>query len=372
MWLIFLFIRGFSLIEIAWFEGIFHITSLVAEIPTGAIADMFGRKTSRILGILSYFIFIVFILYSTSFVMMAIGFVFCSLSYVFESGAGEALIYDSLIEMKEESTFMKFMGKKEVIFQVSGFIALLIGGTVASYGEEWNFYITAFMFVMALFMIVSMKEVGSHESDRVGMKEQVKRQFLISFQTVFKNKRLFILIIIGAMMTAPTTTIFFYFQNYLYDLGFSYPIITVFIGLHAGASSIGGYFAYKLEKKFGERKLLYIIPLVITLSFWLVTMEQIFLIPFIILGLMDSIFYVILFEYINQMVSSEVRATVLSVFGMMFSLIMIGLFLLAGYIMTAYGFSFGFMVIAIIVSIFYVFSLIVVRGDHLNQDIMTE
>jgi len=147
MWLIFLFNRGFNIFEIALFEGIFHVASVLFEIPTGAIADMFGRKTSRVIGVLFYFLYIALIISFDSFGLVALGFIFCSLSYVFESGAAEALVYDTLIELEKENKFMKFMGTKEVIFQVSGFLAMMIGGTIALLGYQMNFYVTYWQYL---------------------------------------------------------------------------------------------------------------------------------------------------------------------------------------------------------------------------------
>ena len=368
IWLIYLFNRGFSYFEIALFEGVFHITSLLFEIPTGVIADVLGRKTSRILGILSYFVYIAIILNSQSFGMIALGFVFCGLSYVFESGAAEAIVYDSLIEMNQEDKYMEVNGVKEAIFQISGFVALFVSGAIFDLNGAYNFYLTAFFFVIALIMIVSMREVPVERKEKKTVKEQLYNQFVVSSVTVMKNKRLFLLIIIGALMTAPITTIFFFLQNYFDFNGVPITVITMYIGLHAGASAIGGIFAYKLEKRYGETKILYVIPLLMAISFWLILIDKIILIPFILLGVWDSIFYVVLIDYINKMVSSEERATVLSFFGMSFSVVMIIVFTLIGYIINVVGFGVAFTVLAGIVTLFYLVLVIVVKGNHLIKE----
>ena len=43
-WVAILASRGYSLVEIGIAETIFHITSLIFEIPSGIFADVFGRK----------------------------------------------------------------------------------------------------------------------------------------------------------------------------------------------------------------------------------------------------------------------------------------------------------------------------------------
>ena len=43
-WVAILAARGYSLVEIGIAETVFHITSLLFEIPSGVLADVFGRK----------------------------------------------------------------------------------------------------------------------------------------------------------------------------------------------------------------------------------------------------------------------------------------------------------------------------------------
>ena len=100
IWVAFLLIRGFSLLDVGLFEMVFHIISLTMEVPTGVIGDLYGRKTSRLLGILMYFIYIAIILFSTNYLLIILAFIFCGISYTFESGSGDALVYDSLKEIE--------------------------------------------------------------------------------------------------------------------------------------------------------------------------------------------------------------------------------------------------------------------------------
>ena len=370
IWLVYLYSRGFSIFEIALFEGIFHLTSLLFEIPTGAIADIFGRKTSRIIGIFSYFLYIAILLNSTNFYMVGLSFVFCGLSYVFESGAAEAIVYDSMLQTEEEHKFIKFLGTKEAIFQITGFIALMVSGVIANQNYDYNFYLTGVFFVLALISILNMKEVPiDRKKEKLSMKEQIKNQFYISSKTAIKNKEVFFLIVIGALMTAPTTTIFFYLQNY-FDLN-NVPIyiFTLYLGLHSGGSALGGIFADKLEKKFGMKMILHYIPLLISVMFWLILIDEIIVIPFIILGVLDSIFYVVLSDYINRRVSSEERATVLSFFGMFFSVVMIVVFTVIGLVIDRINFDIAFVILAIIVTVFYIaLQFVIKRNNNVQED----
>jgi hypothetical protein len=49
IWMLYLAFRGMSLVQIGLIESVFHVTSMLMEVPTGIVADRFGRKTSRLL-----------------------------------------------------------------------------------------------------------------------------------------------------------------------------------------------------------------------------------------------------------------------------------------------------------------------------------
>ena len=56
-WVALLALRGFSLLQIGVLESIFHIASSCFEIPSGVVADVFGRKKtlalSKLVSVLS-------------------------------------------------------------------------------------------------------------------------------------------------------------------------------------------------------------------------------------------------------------------------------------------------------------------------------
>lgn len=50
VWVALLAARGFSLLEIGLAKSIYYTVSLLAEIPSGIAADLFGRKRALVLG----------------------------------------------------------------------------------------------------------------------------------------------------------------------------------------------------------------------------------------------------------------------------------------------------------------------------------
>ena len=50
IWVLYLLYCGLNLAQVGFLEGIYHATSIVCEIPSGAVADLLGRKRSMVLG----------------------------------------------------------------------------------------------------------------------------------------------------------------------------------------------------------------------------------------------------------------------------------------------------------------------------------
>ena len=362
IWLLFLLSKGFTIIEIGIFEGLFHLASLTMEIPSGIIADLFGRKTSRIFGIFSYLLYVLIMIYSTNIYAIAISFVFCGMSYAFESGSGEAILYDSLVLTDNEEKYLKISGIKEVLFQASTSIALLVGGYIALISYKLNFWIVLIAFVIALIPILLMKEtIEKKDRKHRTLKELMNEHFLDSTKYVFSDKKLVFLILFGAMIAAPITTLFLYFQIYLSEIKYSLSLIGLLLGAHSIFGALGGYYSEAIERKYNDKLILFIVPIFIVISFMLIQFDQIIFLPFLLLGFFDSIFYIVLGYYINRLIPSDKRATVLSFNNFGFSVIMIILFPIIGIISHYMSMKISFLVLAFTVLFFYVLLLFMLR-----------
>ncbi len=372
IWVAYLLIRGFNLIDVGLFEMIFHISSLTMEVPTGVIGDLYGRKTSRALGILTYFIYIAIMLLSMNYFLIIVGFIFCGISYTFESGSGDALVYDSLKEIGQEKNFMKVNGLREVIYQAATVLVLAITGLLLEGKHQLDYILTAIMFVIALITILMMKETHiPHEEKNLSFKERINNHFIKTWKVVTSNKRLTLLIVIGALLFAPVTSLFIFAQEYFIWQGFSERFMLWFLAGHSLFAAIGGLLASKVESKFGEKKLMYFLPIVLVICFFSTLIPIYGFIGFIIIGFIDSLFFVVIFDYINKLIPSETRASVLSFFGMCFSIVMILTFPIMGIIGKSFTILWSYIFISIIILIVVIVLLIILKNNHLEENQLT-
>ena len=137
IWVLYLAFRGMSLVEIGLLESVYHITGVLFELPTGVIADVYGKKFSVVTGRIVSVVSCILMITSDSFLGFAIAFCLSSASMNLNSGAAEALVYDSLC-------FSAFM---ICVFPLFGLLAEKIGFSI-TFGIIGLLYIPVMMFLM--------------------------------------------------------------------------------------------------------------------------------------------------------------------------------------------------------------------------------
>ena len=88
--------RGFSFLEIGALFSIREIATNILEIPTGVIADIYGRRKSMVFSMLSYiFSFLIFYFFPRFFIY-AIAMVLFAMGEAFRTGTHKAMILEYL------------------------------------------------------------------------------------------------------------------------------------------------------------------------------------------------------------------------------------------------------------------------------------
>lgn len=370
LWMIYLAMKGMSLVQLGILEGIFHITSFLMEVPTGIIADIYGRKTSRIIGRICALVSIILLLFANSFYFFALSFIFTALSYNLESGAGEALIYDSLKELNEDKDYMKISGRQEMAYQASQIIALLLGGYLATIDYKYVFYLTMVFILITILQSLQFQE-PSIKKESIESKNPfiiMKVQVTQSIKVINNNKKIGFFIIFTQIILALGTTLFFYLQNYLKNNNHDEFFIGSLFAISAVFEALASSKAYKVEKVIKEKGILLIMPIISVICIWFIALTPYPYIFYIIMMIVESLIYVAMSDYINKLIPSNNRATILSFASMIFSFFMIFIFPLIGKIGDIYSLNTAFTVLAIIGTIFVIInSLLIININKNNQ-----
>ena len=148
-----------SLFQVQLLQSWFMFWIFILEIPTGAIADRFGRKFSLALGGLIV-AFAAFIYGSVpKFEVFLLGEFLFAVAIAFISGADEALLYDSLKESGREGESKKVFGSVRSFELLAMFLSALLGSLVASkLGLNAPMFLSFIPFFLAMVAALLMRE----------------------------------------------------------------------------------------------------------------------------------------------------------------------------------------------------------------------
>jgi len=148
-----------SFTQIMILQSFFVFSIFILEIPTGAIADHFGRKTSLILSAIAATIGpIVYTLHPNFYLFLLAEFIW-ALGFALASGADEALVYDSLKKTRSEKKSKKIFARFNSFQLLALMIAAPIGSIIAStIGLRYTMMFMAIPIFLSLFIAFSFKE----------------------------------------------------------------------------------------------------------------------------------------------------------------------------------------------------------------------
>ena len=158
-WVAILASRGFSLAQIGFAETVFHIVSLLFEIPSGVLADVFGRKKTLIISCLMRISADLVMIFSSNFAMVCLSIGLHALSYNFASGSGDALAYDSLKSAGQEKEFEKYASNQLVIYRTCEGLSTLTAGFALVLGYKIAYSTGVFASAVQLFILAGLVEV---------------------------------------------------------------------------------------------------------------------------------------------------------------------------------------------------------------------
>lgn len=360
IWIIYLINgRGLSLTEVGIFESFFWLTIIIAEVPTGAIADRFGRRISLALGAILFAVSNVIFAMASNFSILLGSYLVMGIAMTLYSGAGDALLFDTLRVLRRTREYEHHAGRSHGMFFAAMVAATAIGGPLAYLlGYTPVILVSAGVFLIAALAALMLREPPRRESDFQpdplhGTPSDIRNtstdlaqhdtagvpifnEMIEGFRIVWRNRPIRFLIPFAALVMGLLHMPGFVTQPYVAQHGLD-PLAGVADGFIWSALLLPGYVgtmfgmfgAAGLVGKLGERR-----------SFpAMLIFGAICLIPLAIwnhLGLLGAIFLIsiaaaairpITYGYINRRIKSDQRATVLSILslvhGIAMSLIMV-------------------------------------------------
>jgi len=144
--------------EIALIIGIGSLVGIVFEIPTGAFADIVGRRVAIIISYLLYALAMFIEAYSTTFAFFALCTTIAGISSSLYSGSLEALVYDTLKEDGKEAKYDLVISKIEAYAWLGMFVSALVGGFLYAYNFRAPFLVQGFIMLVSAGIALTLSE----------------------------------------------------------------------------------------------------------------------------------------------------------------------------------------------------------------------
>ncbi|HBD96323.1 MAG: hypothetical protein A2015_15480 [Spirochaetes bacterium GWF1_31_7] len=248
-------------------EAVFSIGMVVFEIPTGIIADKFGRKISLLLGTLvfggSFFIFG----FVPVFHILIVAQIICALGMTMLSGADRALLYEVIQKSKASDKSGRIMARYDA-FGTAGMLvafplgSLFVGSGIVSYTDALGlvFIATALAILLSgvFILFVTEDRGGIHSNTSISSLQLGINGFFYTF----KHPKLRVFGLNYALISSLTFFMFWFYQALL--LKNHFPV--TFLGFVASGFNFTAmillFFTPFFEKKPGIKNTLFLSSLI--------------------------------------------------------------------------------------------------------------
>lgn len=342
VWIVFLTIeQGFSLTQVTVAEGFFLVGVLVLEVPTGAIADRYGRRISMGLGAALLAGAVLVFAFTTSFAVLLGSFMLWSVAQALMSGADNALLFDTLKAAGREASYERLAGRGLAARWGGAGLATLLGGPVAALVDvRLTIFLGAATCIAAAFTAFSL-----WEPPRVG-EDAPKESYFGGIREAFREAWIVvdvrILILLAGTAFAALEAVHYMVQPFLIDrdikVGVMFSLLQVPL-LVAGL--LGALLAGRVVTSASSTRLFVLAPVggAACYAFMAVMPGLWAFAAFPLVIALGGCVEPIAAGYVNRRIGSERRATVLSIQSMARSLVLAVFAPLLGFAFDRWGLS---------------------------------
>ncbi|AZR72823.1 hypothetical protein BBF96_05095 [Anoxybacter fermentans] len=309
---LFFIAKGLSFTQIMILNSIAAISIVIFEVPTGAVADKYGRKVSLVLGALLWAVSLFMYIIGTRFFIFILAEIIFSLGATLKSGADTAMIYDSLKVMGKVKEFQKIEGHA----QSFALYAQAIGSVIAGFIYEINIYLPlaisiGFMLITILITLNFKEPPIEEKKGKYGINylDQIKE----SGRYILGHEKIKAIIFYSMIFFIFYRTGFWYFQPYMESV----KIPVRYFGIIFFLFNITAAFTAKRVDKImsiTKPRTLTFMSLLLLVSFILLATIKVWVGVFAILlqQMARGLYRPVTRKYLNKHIPSDKRATILS------------------------------------------------------------
>lgn len=293
-------------------------SAILGEIPTGAIADLLGKKKTLLIALFLLTAGLFAIGLTPNFLVLTIGVLIAGIGMSFYSGTIEALIYDSLKELKKEGKYHRVIANIGSLQLIAPAITGLMGGFIYLYSPRLPFILHGISYFFGFLLCFFFVE-PHFDTEKFSLKSffiQTMQGFGELTKTIDISNQTILLISIGAIVVIADEML----NGFLaVEFGFNEQLAGVFWSTVYVISSIISQLTPGFVKYFDENKSILISGIMIGITFVISPYLGLFLggISLLVRSSFQVTFFNLASILINKNTESKYRATTLSTFNML-------------------------------------------------------
>ncbi|MET8148710.1 MFS transporter [Actinoplanes sp. NPDC049668] len=329
---LFLLDAGLNNFEAFAANAFFTAGMVIFEVPTGVVADWWGRRASYLLGTVTLALTTVLYLWLWNldgpFWAWAVSSALIGLGFTFFSGATEAWLVDALRATGYSGGLDAVFARGQVFTGAGMLVGAAGGGYLAQFAGLGAPYllracVLAVMFVVAALL---MRDLGFTRARGAGFRGEIRGIAGDSVRFGLRVRPVRWLMLAAPFTGGVTIYVWYALQPYLLELwgdDTAYGIVGMTAALLAAAQIVGGLVAPFLRRVFVRRTSVLLVTLglnvVVVLLVGLIPNFWVVLVLVVLWGLVGASAQPVRQAYLNGMIPSRQRATVLSLDSLMAS-----------------------------------------------------
>jgi MFS family permease len=322
---IFLLDAGLSNAEAFAANAFFTLGQVIFEVPTGVVADTRGRQLSYVLGagtlLASTLLYLVMWQFHAPLLGWAVASILLGLGFTFFSGATEAWLVDALAATGFTGHLEQIFGRAQTVSGAAMLVGTVSGGVIAQWTNLGVPYVirAAMLGVTMVVAIRFMRDLGFRPERDLSPGTAVRNVVRGSIDGGFRNPPVRWLMLAAPFTYGAGIFVFYAAQPYLLQLygdKTAYGIAGLAAAIVAGIQIVGGLAVPLVRRVFGRRTSALLIGGVLNVVLLvLLAITGSFYVALLLLAGWSFVFTIespLRQAYINGLIPSDQRATVLS------------------------------------------------------------
>lgn len=310
--------QGLGLAEIGFVQGAFSLAMVVAELPTGYIADRLGRRDALGLGNAIVVAVMVGFTVADSTADFTAVYVLWAVGWTFRTGIADAWLYELLAQRDIEDEHARISGRADSTLRVVSAVTALAAGVLYTVDPATPFLANAGLAAFGIPLLLTLPRTGRTSDDDPGI--GVREAANVLREKLFQPSIRWIVVYAALFHLAFSVTRVFE-QPAMRSVGVSITGLGVLYAAFKLVSAVASSAAGPLQDRLGTHGVLLLLVPVVGIAYASFSVIPLLLVPalFVRRGI-QRVTRPVRNEYINQRLEDVGRSTVLSGVSMVLTL----------------------------------------------------